>query len=268
MVIEVNGLSKTYGATRVLDGVTFTAGAGEVIALLGLNGAGKTTLLKCLLGLARFDGQARIGGLDLRREGKETRRRVGYVPQAPAFPSYLTVADTLEHFADLRGLRGVDINAALSRVGLTAHTDKKVDALSGGLRQRLGLAVALLGDPPILLMDEPVASIDPEGRRVFTRLVDDLRTEGRTVIVSTHVLRLLEGVADRALVLVDGRVVYDGSLAAVLAEDALEQLVDAAAQTDTNEREAPAPAAPHITTAKAFRPLASALRAIWGEEVA
>jgi ABC-2 type transport system ATP-binding protein/nitrous oxidase accessory protein len=266
MVIEVNGLSKTYGVARVLDEVTFTAGAGEVIALLGPNGAGKTTLLKCLLGLARFDGEARIDGLDVRRAGKETRRLVGYVPQAPAFPSYLTVADALEYFADLRGLRGMDIDAAMARVGLTAHADKKVDALSGGLRQRLGLAVALLGDPPILLMDEPVASIDPDGRRVFTRLVEDLRAEGRTVIVSTHVLRLLEGVADRALVLVDGRLVYDGSLTAVLAEDALEQLVDAA-QSDTEFDDAPAPAAHDAPTAKPFRPLASALRALWGEEV-
>ncbi|MGE3599439.1 MAG: ABC transporter ATP-binding protein [Dehalococcoidia bacterium] len=268
MVIEVVGLSKTYGVERVLDGLTFTAGAGEVIALLGPNGAGKTTLLKCLLGLARFEGEAQIDGLDVRRAGKETRRRIGYVPQAPAFPSYLTVADALEHFADLRGLRGVDIDAAVARVGLTAHADKKVDALSGGLRQRLGLAVALLGDPLILLMDEPVASIDPEGRRVFTRLVEDLRAEGRTVIVSTHVLRLLEGVADRAIVLVDGRLVYDGSLAAVLAEDALEQLVEDAARSDAEHEDAPAPEAHDVLTSKAFRPLASALRAIWGEEVA
>lgn len=265
-MIEIHGLTKRYGAARVLDRVTFAAGAGEVVALLGPNGAGKTTLLKCLLGLARFEGRALIDGKDIKKLGKESRRLIGYLPQAPAFPSYLTVADALEYFADLRGLRGVDVDAALERVGLTPHMDKKVDALSGGLRQRLALAVALLGDPPILLMDEPVASIDPEGRQVFTRLVGELRDEGRTVIVSTHVLRLLAGVADRALVLVDGRVVYDGALDAVASETELERL--AATGTPAGHAGAAASAELHVPPQPATRPVAGALRALWGEEVA
>jgi ABC-type multidrug transport system ATPase subunit len=211
-VIEVHDLSKSYGRTPVLDGVSFTVDSGEAVALLGANGAGKTTLLKCLLGLVRFRGEVHIGGLDVTFWGKQARRLVGYLPQTPAFPPQLTVADALIYYADLRGLRGEDIDARLAQLGLTAHAEKRVGALSGGLRQRLGLAVALLGDPPVLLMDEPVANLDPEGRQLFASLVAEWRAAGRTVLLSTHALRLLDRVAERALVLSDGRLVYDGRL--------------------------------------------------------
>jgi len=215
-VIEVRDLSKSYGRTPVLADLSFTVDEGEVVALLGANGAGKTTLLKCLLGLVRFRGEARIGGLDVAFWGKEVRRLVGYLPQTPAFPPHLTVVETLIEYADLRGLRGEDIDARLVQVGLTAHANKRVGALSGGLRQRLGLAVACLGDPPVLLMDEPVANLDPEGRQLFADLVRDLHAAGRTVLLSTHALRILERVAERALLLSDGRLVYDGRLDALV----------------------------------------------------
>lgn len=211
-MIEVHELRKSYGEIPVLDGVSFTVREGEVVALLGANGAGKTTLLKCLLGLVRFRGEARIGGLDVAFWGKQVRRLVGYLPQTPAFPPHLTVADALISYADLRGLRGEDIDARLAHVGLTAHADKRVGALSGGLRQRLGLAISLLGDPPVLLMDEPVANLDPEGRQLFQELVADLRAGGRTVLLATHVVRMLDGLAGRALVLSEGRLAFDGRL--------------------------------------------------------
>ncbi len=218
MMIEAFGLSKRYGKHAVLDAVSFSAERGEVLALLGSNGAGKTTLLKCLLGLSRFSGVARIGGHDVQRDGKEARRLTGYLPQTPAFPAYLTAGDALEYYADLRGLRGEDIDARLAQVGLTPYEHKPVSALSGGMRQRLGLAVALLGDPRVLLMDEPVANLDPEGRQLFAELIGGLRADGRTVLMSTHVLQLLEDVADRALVLVEGRVAYDGDMTGLLAQ--------------------------------------------------
>lgn len=215
-MIELSSLTKRFGIALALDSVTFTAGAGEVVALLGPNGAGKSTMLKCLLGLLRFEGTARIGGLDVARRGNAARRLTGYVPQAPAFPPQLSTGDALEYYADLRGLRGEDIDGRLEQLGLTAHADKPVAKLSGGLRQRLGLAVALLGDPPVLLMDEPAANLDPEGRGLFTELVTELRGRGRTVLLSTHVVDALERIATRALVLVDGRVSYDGSIAGFL----------------------------------------------------
>lgn len=211
-MIEIEGLGKRFGATRVLNDVSFTAGEGEVIALLGPNGAGKTTLLKCMLGLLRYEGAIHIGGLDARSFGKEARRLIGYLPQAPAFPAHLSAGDALEYYADLRGLRGEDIDARIAMVGLTPHIDKRVSELSGGQRQRLGLAVALLGDPPLLLLDEPVANLDPEGRRIFADLMAEMRGQGRTVLLSTHVFDGLERIASRALVLVDGKVAYDGGL--------------------------------------------------------
>ncbi len=220
MMIETFNLGKRYGKHAVLEDVTFAADRGEVLALLGSNGAGKTTLLKCLLGLARCSGVARIGGRDVQRDGKEARRLAGYLPQTPVFPSYLTAGDALEFYADLRGLKGEDIDARLAQVGLTPFEHKPVSALSGGMRQRLGLAVALLGDPKVLLMDEPVANLDPEGRQLFAELISSLRAQGRTVLMSTHVLQLLEDVADRALVLADGKVAYDGDMAGLLAHGA------------------------------------------------
>jgi ABC-type multidrug transport system ATPase subunit len=211
-MIEARSVSKEYSELHVLEDVSFAAGAGEVVALLGPNGAGKTTLLKCLLGLVRFTGRATIGGLDVARQGKEARRLVGYLPQAPAFPAHLSAGDTLEYYADLRGLRGEDIDARLAALGLLPHADKRVASLSGGLRQRLGLAVALLGDPLVLLMDEPLSSLDQEGRQHVIELIRDLEARDRTVLLSTHTVALLDGIATRALVLVDGRVVHNGAV--------------------------------------------------------
>lgn len=222
-MIEVQAVTKTYGETSALDGVSFTADKGEVIALLGANGAGKTTLLKCLLGLIRFEGAARIGTLDVSRRGKEARRLIGYLPQVSAFPAHLTAGDALEYYADLRGLRGEPIDARLQQLGLGAHADKRVTALSGGLRQRLGIATALLGDPPVLIFDEPLASLDPEGRQLFCDLIEELKEQGRTVLLSTHVFKLLNLVTTRALVLEAGRVAYDGSLDGLLARGGRER---------------------------------------------
>jgi ABC-type multidrug transport system ATPase subunit len=182
------------------------------VALLGSNGAGKTTLLKCLLGLIRFQGSARIGGLEVTRFSKQTRGMIGYLPQTPGFPAHLTAGEALAYFASLRGLPDENIDARLDTLGLIPHAAKRISALSGGLRQRLGLAVALLGDPPVLLLDEPVANLDPEGRGLFTDLVADLKARGCTVLLSTHAFDMLEQVAGRALVMAQGTVRYNGSL--------------------------------------------------------
>jgi ABC-type multidrug transport system ATPase subunit len=215
-MIEAVGITKQYGDALALDEAGFTVAGGEVVALLGANGAGKTTLLKCLLGLLRFQGTARIAGIDVLRDGKRARRSVGYLPQVAAFPAHVTVAEALEQRADLRGLTDEDIDARMAQLGLTAHADKRVGALSGGLRQRLGIAAALLGDPPVLILDEPIASLDPDGQALFRELIAQVRDAGRAVLLSTHVHELLDGVAERAVALVEGRVVYDGALDGLL----------------------------------------------------
>ena len=226
MLLEVHNITKRLGGTAVLDNVSFSAGAGEAVALIGPNGAGKTTLLKCLLGLLRFEGTALVDGLDVSSFGKQARAITGYLPQSPRFPPLLTAGEALAYHASLRGLRDEDIDARLDSLGLIPHAAKPVAALSGGLRQRLGLAVAPLGDPPLLLLDEPVASLDPEGREIFAGLISDLTAQGRTVLLSTHVYELLELVVGRAIALVDGRVAYDGPVDGLIQrEDAPSRLI-------------------------------------------
>jgi nitrous oxidase accessory protein len=204
-VLLAEGVTKRFGGMTALDGVTFEAGAGDAIALWGPNGAGKTTLLNALLGLTAFDGQIRIGGLDVRRRGKETRRLIGHVPQLIAFHDG-RVAETMHFFARLRGADPERAMSRLDQIGLGPHLGKPVAALSGGMRQRLALAIALLDDPPLLLLDEPTANLDVDARRDHIALLSDLRSDGRTLVFATHRLDEVEALADRVVVLDHGRV--------------------------------------------------------------
>ncbi|MCL6552168.1 MAG: ABC transporter ATP-binding protein [Firmicutes bacterium] len=208
-MIEIVGLRKRFGATLALDGITASVGAGEFVVLLGPNGAGKTTLLRCLLGLLTFDGTVRLGGVDVARHGREARRLVGYVPQRPAFPPDLTCVQVLDLFARLRGQPAGE-GAWLARVGLDDHARTPVRALSGGMRQRLALAVALQSAPAVVLFDEPAAHLDVAARRALHDALRELVAAGRTVIVSTHLVAESLRPATRALVLARGRLVYDG----------------------------------------------------------
>lgn len=201
-LLRVRGLRKRYNGTAALEDVSFDADGGSCVALWGANGAGKSTLLKALLGLVACDGEASVGGLDIRRGGKQARRLVGYVPQAACLPEW-PVTTVVDHFARLRGARGgADL---LDRFGLTPHAGKRVGELSGGLRQRLSLALALLGDPPVLLLDEPTANLDPEARRVHLELLGRLRDEGKLIVFASHRLDEVAALADRLLILEDGR---------------------------------------------------------------
>ncbi len=208
-MIEIVDLRKRFGATLALDGVTASVGRGEFVVLLDPNGAGKTTLLRCVLGLLTFEGTVRIGGVDVARWGRAARRVVGYVPQRPAFPPDLTCAQVLDLFARLRGQRGGDA-AWLARVGLDDQARTPVRALSGGMRQRLALAVALQAAPAVVLFDEPAAHLDATARRTLHDVLRELVADGRTVILSTHLAAASLTPATRALVLARGRLVYDG----------------------------------------------------------
>jgi len=205
-VIRVEGLTKRYGALRAVDGLSFEVEPGEIFALVGPNGAGKTTTLKVLLGLARPDaGTVAIGRRGLPPHDARARQELGYVPQRVEFAPGRSVADVLGFFADLRGLGPAAVDAALARVGLSALAGRRASELSGGYTQRLSLAQALLGDPPLLVLDEPTASLDPEATWEFRSLVEQLRREGRTLVLSSHLLGEVERVADRVLILVEGR---------------------------------------------------------------
>jgi ABC-type multidrug transport system ATPase subunit len=206
-MIRVEELRKAYGRNRVLDGVSFGADPGELVLLLGPNGAGKSTLLRCLLGLVSYQGSILIAGLDPLRRGREARRRIGYVPQGIALHLDLTVAETLRFYGELRGAPPARARAVLAEVELADKLDAKVGELSGGMRQRLQFALALLDDPAVLLLDEPTASLDDKSRDLLTRRLRELVSAGKTVLLSTHAHRDLAAIADRAVVLAGGQVV-------------------------------------------------------------
>lgn len=205
-IIQINDLTKKFGALTAVDHVTFTVKAGEAVALWGANGAGKTTVLRCLLHLMPFDGTITVGGMDVQKQGKEVRRLVGFVPQELSFHDDLTVAETLTFYARLKKVgAGYDFNPMLARLELAPHVQKPVRDLSGGLKQRLALALALLADPPILVLDEPTSNLDIRARDEFLEFLHDLNKEGKTLVFSSHRLEEVKVLADRVLLLEGGR---------------------------------------------------------------
>jgi len=205
-VIRVDRVSKRYGTVRAVDELSFTVEPGETFAIIGPNGAGKSTTLKMLLGLVRPDaGSIAVGPAGLPPTDPRARHALGYVPQRVTFTPGRTVGEVLGFFAALRGLPASAATRALERVGLASHVARRASELSGGWTQRLSLGQALLGDPDVLVLDEPTASLDPEATWEFRTLVEQLRREGRTVLLCSHLLGEVERVADRVLILVDGR---------------------------------------------------------------
>lgn len=213
-IIRVNGLTKRFGRLTAVDDVSFDIFSGQAVALWGANGAGKTTVLRCLLHLLPFKGDVIVDGRDMRRDGKKARRKIGFVPQTLAFHDDLRVNETIVFYSRLKRVDLNDptpIERLLKRLQLENQLDKRVGDLSGGLKQRLALALALLADPAILLLDEPTASLDVSAREDFLSLLIDLRSAGKTIVFSTHRLEEMAAVADRVLHLVDGRLKSDCS---------------------------------------------------------
>lgn len=210
-------LTKRFGATVALDEVSFTVAPGAVTALVGPNGSGKTTLMRIALGLARpTSGQALVAGRPYRHLDAPLTR-IGAMLDASAVNPGLTGRTHLRWLAAAGGLDPARIDALLDQVGLGSAARRRVGGWSLGMRQRLGVAVALLGDPPILVLDEPMNGLDPQGMVWFRGLLHRLRDEGRTVLVSSHLMGELEGLADRVVVLHDGRIAADADLDALLA---------------------------------------------------
>lgn len=211
-ILNINGLAKSYGSVQALASVSLSVNAGSVVALLGPNGAGKTTLLKCILGVTDFEGSIEVAGFSVKRYGKQARYRIGYLPQMPAFSHHDTCQEALTFLADLRGIDRQRIGSVLSLVKLDERSKEYVGNLSGGMRQRLALAAALLSEPPLLLLDEPTASLDFQSRREFYDLIASLRDAKRTIIISTHLLESLDRLADRVIMLNQGRLVFEGPI--------------------------------------------------------
>ncbi len=213
--IELTDVSKRYGLAVVLDRVSATVPTGQVVGLLGHNGAGKTTLIKLALGLIRPTA-GQVWTLGLRADGPNARQlhaRVGYLPEYVAFYGNLTGHEVIDYLAELKHVARAEGPALLRRMGLDGASDRRVGTYSKGMRQRLGLAQALLGSPDLLLLDEPTTGLDPLVTQHFFELVGELRTQGKTVIISSHLLAELEPHLDRAVILRQGRVVAQGTVA-------------------------------------------------------
>ncbi|MEV3907588.1 ABC transporter ATP-binding protein [Streptomyces canus] len=217
-VIEVTGLRRVYGGGfEAVRGISFAVDRGEVFALLGTNGAGKTSTVELLEGLARpTDGRIRVLGHDPYAERAAVRPRTGVMLQEGGFPSELTVDETARMWAGcVSGARPP--LEVLELVGLARRTGVRVKQLSGGERRRLDLALALLGDPEVLFLDEPTTGLDAEGRRDTWELVRALRDRGTTVLLTTHYLEEAEDLADRLAILHEGRIAATGTPAEVTA---------------------------------------------------
>ncbi len=210
-VVRAEGLRKTYGETIALRDVDLEIEAGGVVGIVGPNGAGKTTLVEILEGLREpTAGRSTVLGLDPRRDGPELRERIGVQLQSTSLPDRLRVAETLELFAAFYE-RARSTESVLEQVGLTGLEERFTDDLSGGERQRLALGMALVHDPELLLLDEPTSGLDPEARRALHDDLEALRSEGRTVLLTTHYIEEVEKLCDRVLVIRDGAIVADGA---------------------------------------------------------
>jgi ABC-2 type transport system ATP-binding protein len=213
--IETDGLAKRYGSTVALAGLTMTVPRGQVFGFLGPNGAGKTTAVKLLLGLARpTGGTGRLLGAPL--GDRAVRRRVGYLPELFRYQAWLTADDVLELHGRLAGLRTADRRASaiesLRAVGLADRADARVGTFSKGMQQRLGLAVALLGRPAVVILDEPTSALDPLGRLDVRAIIRGLRDAGTAVFLNSHLLGEVERVCDVVAIVDHGRVVAAGPL--------------------------------------------------------
>ena len=204
-VLAVRGLGKRYGTRAVLHDVDLELRAGEAVALWGGNGAGKTTALRSILGIVRHDGDVTIAGVSVARDARRARRSIGYVPQDLQLPD-LPAAELLEFFGALRGVTADRARAEAVTVGLEEHLDKRPGELSGGLRQRLALALALLGDPTVMLLDEPTANLDLATRDGIFRVLARMRDEGIALLFTTHREDEVVALADRVVTLRDGEV--------------------------------------------------------------
>jgi ABC-type multidrug transport system ATPase subunit/ABC-type transport system involved in multi-copper enzyme maturation permease subunit len=206
-MIEIHEVSKFYGSVAALRDVSLSVAPGELVLLLGANGAGKSTLVRSVLGILPYHGEIRVAGMDPLVDGKRVRGRIGYMAQGGGLHGDLTVAETIDFYSALRGVDGARGHELLAGVGLSGALEARVAELSGGMLQRLSFALACLSDPPVLLLDEPTASLDAASRLAVGERLRRLADDGKAILLSTHVETQLEGFADRAVTLEAGRIV-------------------------------------------------------------
>lgn len=240
-MLKLTSLTKHYQEVAALNAVSFEVAPGERVALLGHNGAGKSTLMKIVLGLIPFDGgQVSVGGAA--PGSAAARAGVAYLPENVAFHPALTGEEQIRLFLSLRGEDPAQARALLDRVGLHGAARRRIGTYSKGMRQRVGLAQALVGHPKLLILDEPTSGLDPVSRRDFYALLDGLAAEGAAILLSSHALTEVEARTDRIVILSGGHLVASGTLAALRAAADLPvtlQITPAFGQAETVARALP-----------------------------
>jgi ABC-2 type transport system ATP-binding protein len=220
-VIETRELRKEYGRIQALKGVSLRVEKGQIYGLLGQNGAGKTTLIKILLGIVkRTDGDAQLLGSPAGTTA--IRRRVGYLPEDHQFPGYHTGYSLMDFYGQLYGVprddRRVRIPETLEEVGIAGRMHSKIKSYSKGMKQRLGIAQAMLHDPEVIFLDEPTDGVDPLGRREIRELMARLKEKGHTIFVNSHLLGEVELICDRVAILQRGQLIREGTIAELTAQ--------------------------------------------------
>lgn len=246
-IIDIAGLTKRFGEQTVLEGVNLTLEAGRIVGYVGANGSGKTTTFRILTGLlGDFGGEVRVAGHDVRDEPAQVKALIGYAPERALLYETLTLAETLLFFGRLHGVEDNVVQARgealLAAFDLDAASGRRVQTLSKGMRQKLLLSLALLHDPQVLVLDEPLAGLDPASSLLVRRLLRRLADAGRTIVISSHAVNLVQELCDDIAILHEGRVLACGpfdEIAAQLSARSLESLLSQLANPegdDTEER--------------------------------
>ncbi len=221
-MISLNSVTKRFGTVTAVDNVCYTVGRGEYFALLGPNGAGKTTIVRMLLGFSSpTEGSISIDGMST--VNTEVRRNIGYLAEHHRIPPYLSGREYLMRHAALAGLNGVaakkEVARVLEIVGMTGRDRKKSATYSKGMAQRIGLGAAILGKPRLLILDEPVSGLDPLGIRDVRNVLDDLRRDGVTVVLNSHLLSEVEKTCDTAAIMHKGRIIVKDAITSIVKEN-------------------------------------------------
>ncbi|RLF39975.1 MAG: ABC transporter ATP-binding protein [Thermoplasmata archaeon] len=212
-VIQVRGLSKTYNSVKAVQDVSFNVKKGEIFGFLGPNGAGKTTTIKSILGLIHIDGgYISINGYDITKYSKKAKKYIGYLPEKVAFYDNLTAYQNLCFYADIKNVSRDACKPLLQEFGLIEAMNKKVGTFSKGMKQRLGMARAILGNPAILILDEPSNGLDPRGVALVRRKILQMKEDGTTVFISSHILSEIQEICDRVAIINKGVIVAEDSV--------------------------------------------------------
>jgi ABC-2 type transport system ATP-binding protein len=214
--IEVTSLRKAYGPLNAVDSISFSVNKGEVFSLLGPNGAGKTTTIEILEGLRERDaGEIKVLGFDPWKSGNKLHEKIGVIPQGFKFVDYATPKEAIRYYAALFGVKA-DADAILRKVLLEDSANVYFSKLSGGQKQKVGLALALVNDPELFFLDEPTTGLDPQARRAVWDVIRNLKSEGRSVLLTTHYLEEAEELADRVAIMNKGKIITSGTPAEII----------------------------------------------------